>query len=248
MSDQVARSLRDKVFTGALVTGERLPPERELAEAFGVSRHTVRAALTRLENENLVTTRQGSGTVVADFWLTGGLGLLDKMPRAVQEAFLPSLLELRRILAVEAVGLACRRAKPAQVAGLRAIARRIARTREPAAIMELDIEFSRVLFAAAHNPAMILLLNTVEGLYRQRSDLVDALFRDRPEVSASYDALVDLVEHGDADLARAEIRRALEERDAVTVRRYAANGDANPEPAAAGFEARTGRARLSTEP
>lgn len=60
----IAASLRRDIFRGDLRLHEPLPPERRLAETFGVSRGTVRQALDRLERENLVETRRGSGTYV----------------------------------------------------------------------------------------------------------------------------------------------------------------------------------------
>lgn len=56
--------LRKRIFSGALKAGERLPSERQLSEAFGYSRVTVRSALRQLENEGLIARRHGKGTFV----------------------------------------------------------------------------------------------------------------------------------------------------------------------------------------
>ncbi len=63
---QIADSLLVKIESGGLKPGERLPPERELSEALGVNRMTLRQALHRLETEGHLSRRQGSGTFVAD--------------------------------------------------------------------------------------------------------------------------------------------------------------------------------------
>ena len=60
----IAEDLRRRILQGAFVHGERLPAERRLAELFGASRATVRAALRRLEETDLVIRRLGSGTFV----------------------------------------------------------------------------------------------------------------------------------------------------------------------------------------
>lgn len=72
--------IRNKIVSGRLEPGERLPTEEELARQFGVSRITVRTALFRLEIEGLIERSPGKGTYVADqipvkkqFILTGGL-------------------------------------------------------------------------------------------------------------------------------------------------------------------------------
>lgn len=61
---QLSGILRDGIKTGAYTEGTRLPPELKLAAEYGMSRQTVRQAIRVLEEEGLVTTRQGSGSTV----------------------------------------------------------------------------------------------------------------------------------------------------------------------------------------
>lgn len=56
--------LRDRILTGVLASGARLPTENDLAEAHGVSRVTVRRALAELEHEQLIERRPSTGTRV----------------------------------------------------------------------------------------------------------------------------------------------------------------------------------------
>lgn len=62
---QIAEGLLSQIQTGELKPGVRLPPERELSQALGVNRMTLRQALQRLALEGYLTRRQGSGTFVA---------------------------------------------------------------------------------------------------------------------------------------------------------------------------------------
>jgi GntR family transcriptional regulator len=62
---QLQRALRDAITENRLAADEALPPERDLAGEFGVSRITVRKALDALVSEGLLTRRQGAGTFVA---------------------------------------------------------------------------------------------------------------------------------------------------------------------------------------
>jgi GntR family transcriptional regulator len=57
--------IRQKILTGQLQPGERLPPEKELAAQFGVSQITIRTALANLERESLIARMRGKGTFVA---------------------------------------------------------------------------------------------------------------------------------------------------------------------------------------
>ncbi len=63
---QIEEELAERIESGELHPGSRLPTERSLAESLGVSRMTVRAALARLEQRGLIRRLQGSGTFVAE--------------------------------------------------------------------------------------------------------------------------------------------------------------------------------------
>lgn len=61
---QVARTLRKEIVDGVYPVGSQLPTEHELCERFTVSRYTVREALRRLREDNLVSSRPRTGTLV----------------------------------------------------------------------------------------------------------------------------------------------------------------------------------------
>ncbi len=63
---KLSSSLHAAIRSGALRAGEGIPPERDLAQALGVSRITVRRAIGDLAQQGLLFARQGSGTVVAE--------------------------------------------------------------------------------------------------------------------------------------------------------------------------------------
>jgi GntR family transcriptional repressor for pyruvate dehydrogenase complex len=64
ISDHVFEQIQDLIFRGQLRPGEKLPPERELAETLNVSRNSVREAINKLVDRNLIENRQGMGTFV----------------------------------------------------------------------------------------------------------------------------------------------------------------------------------------
>ena len=61
---RIADDLEQAIRTGAHATGERLPGEVDIADKFGVNRHTVRRALAELAERGLVHAERGSGTYV----------------------------------------------------------------------------------------------------------------------------------------------------------------------------------------
>lgn len=68
LTDQVKAHIKQRIAEGGFEDG-RIPPETELAQELGVSRTTVRDALSRLENEGTVYRRQGAGTFVNEHGL-----------------------------------------------------------------------------------------------------------------------------------------------------------------------------------
>jgi DNA-binding GntR family transcriptional regulator len=63
---QLAGILRDRIRSGELPAGQRMPSEKDLHDEFGLARETVRRALAVLRAEGLIDVRQGHGTFVAE--------------------------------------------------------------------------------------------------------------------------------------------------------------------------------------
>lgn len=83
--DRVVTGVRNAVTDGTYPTGSRLPTESELAEAYGVSRPTVRAALGELKTQGLVHTRHGVGTFVSESpAVTAGLERLESITESIR--------------------------------------------------------------------------------------------------------------------------------------------------------------------
>nr|WP_086938430.1 pyruvate dehydrogenase complex transcriptional repressor PdhR [Thaumasiovibrio occultus] len=80
LSDVIEQELERLILEGSLSAGQKLPPERELAKQFDVSRPSVREAIQRLEAKKLLTRRQGGGTFVSEgLWQSFSDPLLDML-------------------------------------------------------------------------------------------------------------------------------------------------------------------------
>ncbi|HIF9422783.1 TPA: pyruvate dehydrogenase complex transcriptional repressor PdhR [Photobacterium damselae] len=78
LSDAIEQEIEQLILDGILSPGQQLPPERELAKQFEVSRPSVREAIQRLEAKHLLTRRQGGGTFVSEkLWQSFSEPLLD---------------------------------------------------------------------------------------------------------------------------------------------------------------------------
>lgn len=113
-SDLVFNQIRDLIFRGQLKAGQRLPPERELAQSLGVSRPTLREAIQQLVDQGLVDNHHGVGTFVHKTEPQDDPGPLLKLLGG-QAPPLVDYLEVRRALEINGAALAARRAGEADI-------------------------------------------------------------------------------------------------------------------------------------
>jgi len=224
--DAVVERIRGEVLGGRLAAGSRLPSERELSLALGINRLTLRAALARLEAMGLIITKHGAGTIVASWRERAGLEALGALAQALspddpeRRELLASLLEVRRVLAAEAVALAAARATPEDIAQLRAIAEaQRANLHDPAAMARGDVQFQRAVIRAAKNVGLELILNTYARFPDEQPALVAELYDVPARTLEHYPLVIALIEGRDAASARELVRTALEQMDKELVKR-----------------------------
>jgi GntR family transcriptional repressor for pyruvate dehydrogenase complex len=231
--DAVADRIRGEILAGRLRPGSRLPSERELSLALGVNRLTLRASLARLEALGLLTTRHGAGTVVASWRERAGLEMLGTLLRGIRIADRPwhdlvrSALEIRRILAAEAVALVAERHTEEDLDAIAASGQELGEHMDdPVAFARADLAFMRAVCKAAHNVGLELFLNTFARWPDEHPELVGILYDDRPNTAAMVRAVIDLLKARDGASARTLVRAALEAADVGWSERH-------PPPAAA---------------
>ena len=165
ISEIIVGQIRLLMRQGQLRPGDRLPPERDLCERFGVSRVTVREALRMLESSGLVEIRvgaRGGAFVTAPSSARVGEGLADLLTLSVISA--ADVTELRMILETGIVPLVCERATEEDVAGLESACER-ARAAIGAGDYSLDmaLEFHIRVARATRNPAVVMLAESLRG-------------------------------------------------------------------------------------
>src|SRR5690349_612479 len=154
-SSSIADQIRQAIITGRLEQGERLPPERELAEQFGVSRVTVRDALRALEAVGLIEVRVGARGGAFVTVPTGSLVGQTMSDMMMMSAVSPGdIVEARLVVELGTVTLACARATDEDLAQLR---EHVDDAKKALAAKtytrELSWDFHALLSVAAHNGA-----------------------------------------------------------------------------------------------
>jgi GntR family transcriptional repressor for pyruvate dehydrogenase complex len=155
-SSAISEQIRTAIISGRLTAGDRLSPERELAEQFGVSRVTVRDALRSLEAMGLIEVRVGAR---GGAFVTAPTG--SRVAQAMSDMMLMSVIspedvaESRLIVELGTVTLACARATDQDLQALRDLAERGAAALAAGTYTrELSWEFHSLLAHAAHNGAV----------------------------------------------------------------------------------------------
>jgi GntR family transcriptional repressor for pyruvate dehydrogenase complex len=216
--EDVAGQIRKLIVDGAIQPGDLLPPERQLAERFGVSRNSVRDALRVLELTGLIVSRHGEGNVVADVsaeTLVAPIALLLVRKRKLVH----ELLDVRKMLEPGLAARAARHATRDQIETLEDILRR---QREKAlrgeSSVEEDTQFHYTIALAARNSVVLKLLDVLMDLLREtraRSLQVEG----RLERSlAGHRRVLEAIKARDPVAAERAVRKHLEEIAAIVLK------------------------------
>ena len=103
--DKIIRQIRELITSGQLNSGDRLPPERKLAERLGVGRSNVRDAIKKLEFYGILKTVPQSGTIVAGIGIIALEGLISDVLK-IENSDFASLVETRVLMETESAKFA----------------------------------------------------------------------------------------------------------------------------------------------
>lgn len=160
ISAQIAEQIRSSIMAGEFAPGEKLPPERELAEMFGVSRPSVREALNMLAASGLVESYQGGGTVVKSLVEAAGSPLSELIKLESDRAL--DVIEVRKGMEAWTAYYAAQRALPEDLRRLEAIVEGMGQNLDGMQPSEdLDASFHIVIARATHNIVWLHLMQTI---------------------------------------------------------------------------------------
>ena len=170
LHEDIIHQLQSLIRQGVLKHGDRLPPERDLAEQFKVSRSSVREAIRSLELQGLVVSKRGSGTFINTDNLGSVLALLAASLGPGEDA-LGDIFEMRRLLEPPIAALAAQRATPEEVQRMQDILEEQHRqVRQGETGVEADTAFHFALASATHNTALLKVVSAVEDILQRSRD------------------------------------------------------------------------------
>lgn len=157
VTDDAILRIREMILSQELAPGDRLPPEKELSAALGLSRSSLREAVKALEVVNVLDVRRGDGTYVTDLGTNMVRDAVSFMIELHQDSSAESVLEVRRVLEGAAAGFAANRMTDEELAALR---RTMADMRASSIehLVEHDMEFHSLIANGSGNDYLCSLL------------------------------------------------------------------------------------------
>jgi GntR family transcriptional regulator, transcriptional repressor for pyruvate dehydrogenase complex len=203
--EETVERLGTGIRLGLLPPGTQLPPERELAEQFGISRSTLRQALTALtQSGHLVAVRgRGGGWFVA---------ATTPEPQAdhVELSEWRELLDYRIVVEIGAVFLAAERAQPDDLARLSSHVEAMREVGDFAVFRQADVFFHLGVAEASRSARLVAAMTEVQGAM---SELIGHIAHP-PEVlersNAQHAKLIRLLERGEGERAARLVREHLQ--------------------------------------
>jgi GntR family transcriptional repressor for pyruvate dehydrogenase complex len=203
--------IQELIRKGELQVGDKLPPERKLAETFKVSRNSVREAIRALAEKNIVRSRRGDGTYICS---PDESPVTDSLCQAVQaqRTRIGEIFEFRRLLEPQIAFLAARNMSRKEMDQLKILVvdqeRRIMAGKDDA---DLDSAFHLLLAEATGNRVIHEVVKTLSHILGEtRSEALQSAERRRASVR-THILIIDALERGDGEGARDAMHRHLAE-------------------------------------
>jgi GntR family transcriptional repressor for pyruvate dehydrogenase complex len=219
LAQRVADAIKAYIVVTNLEPGGQLPSERQLSEAFAVSRNIVREGLSALVAEGIIVKKAGSGVFLRDFdadvLAADGHRVLEE-----QQARYNAVREARAAVEIGAIGLIVSRITDDEIQQLADISKALERKLdrgEP--FFKDDMRFHLTLLRAARNELLLQWSPMVEEVMRTwsyRAEALAGVFKSEPgsaearRVAAEHRAILEAVRRRDAVLARQLLKKHLQ--------------------------------------
>jgi GntR family transcriptional regulator, transcriptional repressor for pyruvate dehydrogenase complex len=213
--EEILFQLEDAILAGHLSAGDRLPPERELAQRFEVSRTSVREALRVLEALGIVRVRRGAdngATLLEE--PSNALTHLLRFYLALEHVSMASLLEFRTAHESWMAAAAARRRPEAELAeAADALDRMETEDLSERAFLEADLAFHTALARACGNELATLVLEGCRTAILRTMVEVTIAAGDWPSMRerlrGEHRGIYEAIEAGDAELASQRVEHHL---------------------------------------
>lgn len=213
--EQIVEQIQNRIAEGKLRPGDKLPPERELGEQFGVSRTAVREAVKALREKGLVEILPGKGTFVADIADSTTSIVRNSLSLMVKTGpgnGLFNLIQVRAILEPEIASLAAQMATEEDIQALQHAFEVMDQALDDAEVfVEADLEFHLTLARATQNQLIPVLIDPIMDLLREQRMRI-FMVRGGPERGQYHHRLImEEIRKHDPDATRRAMAEHLQQ-------------------------------------
>jgi GntR family transcriptional regulator, transcriptional repressor for pyruvate dehydrogenase complex len=215
--EQIAQQLQRMILDGLMKVGDKLPPERELAEMLQVSRGSLRDAIHTLELMGLVEARQGEGTVVCN---PSANSLINPLATVLlrQRELIGDLLEFRRMIEPTLAARAAANAADQELAFMEDILRRQKEKVDRGELaIEEDSEFHYSIARAAGNSVVLKVLDAFMDLLRESRERSLQLEGRLQKSYTGHRRILNAIRRHDAPAAEAAMRQHIDEVEGIVL-------------------------------
>ncbi|MFN2136509.1 MAG: FadR/GntR family transcriptional regulator [Candidatus Promineifilaceae bacterium] len=210
VAEAIAAEILNLLRQKELKPGDKLPPERELAEMLGVSRPSLREALRALSIMKVVEVRQGDGTYVSALNPEELVEHLEFV-FVLDDSTMLQLFEARKVVEAGNVALAATRITPEELAALHeCLAQSERSVDDPDLFMRTDIELHEIITRAAGNPLLARFMASIGILSRASRRKTTQLAGVTAQTVADHRQIVAALDAHDPQAAGAAMLRHLE--------------------------------------
>jgi GntR family transcriptional repressor for pyruvate dehydrogenase complex len=209
LHEQIVAQIQELIHSGNLQHGDRLPPERELAAIFGVSRHSVREAMRRLEQQGMLKSRVGSGTFVI---LDESCPLSEFLSVAIhrEKSKISDIFQFRRMIEPQIARLAAQNADSADIVRLERIVRdQMQSLDDPVLAGEHDQAFHIALARATGNSVLFHIVERIADVLRYIRDEVSQTAQRQHLSLKGHQTLLAAIREGDPEAAQTAMEKHL---------------------------------------
>ncbi len=208
-TDAAVQRIQDLILENRLRPGDPLPPERELAEMFGVGRNVVREALRILVQKGLVQVVAGRGTFVVEADISSVSESLRLLLRRGRVSLI-QLSDTRLLIEPELAARAAQNATPENTRELREWLERLEATRGNADLhVEADLGFHKEIAQLADHAVLQAIMEAVSDVVLWSMRLGTKVPRAVAISDEWHRNIVDAIAAGDSDKARREMQEHI---------------------------------------
>lgn len=214
--EEVARQI-ERLILKKLQPGDKLPSERELAEALGVSRSSIRDAIRSLELMGMVAPRQGAGTIVLEISTESLVNPLAKTLKRKEE-LIGELLDFRKMLEPPLAARAAAHASADEISEMEEILeRQQQKVRAGENTVAEDSEFHYAIALASGNSVVFKVLDTLMDLLRDTRERSLQVEGRAQKSLVGHRRILAAIKRHDAEEAKAAMRRHIEDVEEIVL-------------------------------